>query len=359
MPNNPTSYDLDTEPEFSFQKMIANYLQKTRKAFKSWKTIVICMLVAALLGIAYATVKSRTYTARLTFIVEDAKSTGGSMVSALAGQLGFDIAGMTGGNGMLAGDNVLELLSSPHFVKSTLLTNYDDSANNKTTLADEYAIAYHWKEKWKNNKEINKDIDFSVLKTKASRLEDSLIQVMILRITEKELNISKPDKKLDIFEIEATMRDERLTQLFCERLLKITSDFYVDTKTGRTKRNVERLQKRADSIGVLLNHQTYKSSSENTKLIDLNPAYTTSGVTAEISARDKLVLSTIYTEVVKNLEVSRTALMQETPTVQIIDHPELPLKLNRVKWPTGLLIGAILGFATSLIWLIFLKNNDD
>jgi len=324
--------------------------------FKYWKLILLFVAAGSILGIAYSFIKSKTYTAKLTFVVEDAKSSGS--LSSLAGQLGLDIGGLSGGGtGLIAGDNVLELLKSPNFIKKTLLTLYSDSTDNGITLADQYANTYHLKDAWKNNKYVNKDINFYATKNKISRIEDSLLQIIINKITEKELSITKPDKKLTIFEMDVTMRDEKLTQLFCERLLTITTDFYVDTKVSRLKRNVERLQKRADSITHLLNRQTYASTSENEKLIDLNPAYSTTGVTAEITARDKMVLSTIYAEVEKNLEINKNALIQETPTVQIIDHPELPLQVNKVKKSMGILEGAFAGFAISFLWLIIFKKD--
>lgn len=352
--NHPDTY---SEPEFSIIQWMNQYIHKVKIALQYWKLILICMIIGSVLGLAYALLKSKTYTAKLSFIVEDAKTSGGSMASALAGELGFDLGNLSGGNGILSGDNVLELLKSSRFMKSTLLSDYADSSANGITLADQYATVYQLSNKWKNSDAIGKEIHFNILKDKPSRLEDSLLQIIILRISEKELNISKPDKKLNIFEIETTMRDEKLAQLFCERLLKKTTDFYIETKTNRSKKNVDRLQKRADSIGLLLNRQTYASSSENTKLIDLNPVYGTNSVPAEITARDKVVLSTIYAEVIKSLEVSKSALMQETPTVQIIDHPELPLKVNSSNKGMTMIEGALLAFVISLLWLVFFKKE--
>lgn len=354
------SYDVETEPEFSFRKILEDFGNNIINAFRQWKLMLVFIVTGAVLGTIYAIFKTKTFTAQLSFVVEDAKTSGGSLASAVAGQLGVDLGGLTGGSGILAGDNLLELLKSSSFIKKTLLTPYSDSADNKITLADRYAEQYHLKSKWAHSEDVGRTVNFYATRNKVSRLEDSLLQVLILRITEKELNISKPDKKLNIFSIEITMRDEKLAQLFCERLLNITTGFYVDTKIGRLKRNVERLQKRADTIGFLLNRQTYASSSENSKLIDLNPVYSTSAVNAEITARDKLVLSTIYTEVVKNLEISKTALIQETPTVEIIDNPDLPLIVNRIKWYAGMIGGAITGFLAIFLWIsVFRRKREE
>jgi hypothetical protein len=94
-------------------------------------------------------------------------------------------------------------------------------------------------------------------------------------------------------------------------------------------------------------------------LIDINPVYSTEAVSAEISSRNKLIQGTIYGEIVKNLEVSKTSLIQETPTVQIVDYPDLPLKRNRLQWYVGLIVGAaIMKFITAL-YLISAKKTEN
>ena len=348
-----------TESDFSFKEMLFTSVKDFLQMFTQWKLIVIFIVAGGLLGLAVSFIKSKTYTARLSFVVEDTKSGAGSIASAMAGQLGFDISSLSGSSGIIGGDNVLQLLRSTRFIREALLSFYDDSAKSHQTLADQYADVYKLKNKWENDNSINKKISFSVLRNQPSRTEDSLLQVMIEKISKKQLSVDKPDKKLSIFEIEATMRDEMLTKLFCERLLKNVTDFYIDTKIGRQKRNVERLQKRVDSIDVLLNRQTYISTEDYSRLIDANPVYTSPNVNAEISQRNKIVLSTVYTELVKNLEISKTALIQETPTVQIIDSPELPLKVNRIKWYAGLLFGCVAGFVVCIIVLSFFKKEMD
>jgi hypothetical protein len=130
--------------------------------------------------------------------------------------------------------------------------------------------------------------------------------------------------------------------LFCNRMIKQSTDFFVSTKTKRLRSNVDRLQQRADSIGAILNHKTYDLSTANQSLLDINPAYTRANANVDIKERDKIVLSTIFSETVKNLESSKTMLAQETPTVQIVDEPELPLKKNKLKYSIAILSGMII-----------------
>ncbi|WP_429379738.1 hypothetical protein [Mucilaginibacter sp. UYCu711] len=286
---------------------------------------------------------SPTYTARLTFVVDDSKSAGGSGgLSALAGLAGMDLNALGGGSGVLAGDNVQELVKSHKLIKATLVTAYDSTQ----TLADRYAAVYKLNKKWLKYSPDGKITRFPLNGTQNTRLQDSLLHEMTTLILDGEFGIAKTDKKLGFFEVNVTMKDEKLAQLFCNRMIKAATDFYINTKTKRLRYNVQRLQQRVDSIGAMLNHKTYTSAAASKGILDINPAYTSPNADIEVKERDKILLTTTYTETVKSLETSKTMLAQETPTVQIVDEPELPLKKNRIKYyliiPVGVLLSGIL-----------------
>lgn len=343
---NNQPFQIQEDEAFSFQTLVQQWKKQILFTLGYWKKLSLAGLLGAIIAIVYAFFQPTTYTAKTTFVVEEAKSGGGSLVSALSGSLGIDIGGMSGSSGILAGDNVQELLRSYALIKNTLLTNYN--ATSSATLADVYADTYGWKEEWSKNSNINKLVSFNP--QKLSRQEDSLLHVMVEQIKEKEISIYKPDKKLTIFELDFTNRDEQLAQLFCTRLINEATTFYINTKTGRLKKNIERLQKRADSLGVLLNRKTYSTAEAGAQTLDLNLAYTAPSANAEISSRDKYMQATVYAEIIKNLELSKTALAQETPTVQLLDTPEFPLKKNK----TSKFKFAILGFLAGFLGLGFI-----
>ncbi len=348
MQHNPLHTAAETEEDFTFRTLLKDWWHSIVFALRSWRMIALAAVLGLLMGVAYAYIRKVTYTARLTFVVEESKAGGGSIASALAGQFGFDIGSLSGGNGILAGDNVLELLKSYSFIKRALLTPYADTLSG-FSLADRYAETYGWKEKWKSSKEVGRQVNFAFNQQKFSRQDDSLLQTIMKRIVDKELSIGKPDKKLGFFELQVTTRDEKFSQLFCERLLRIATDFYVDTKTKRVSNNVARLQRRADSLGRLLDSRTYSSVEAERLLLDVNPAYGSGMANAEISSRNKFIQSTVYAEVIKNLEVSRTALSQETPTVQIVDYPEMPLKKNKTSFLSSMLAGMAIAMMLSIL----------
>lgn len=341
------------EPEFSFKKLLNDRINDIKYVFHFKKTLSIVLIMGALAGALTAWYWEPTYTARLTFVVDDSKS-GGSAggLASLAGQFGFNLDGLGGASGVLAGDNVQELIKSHKLIKQTLLTAYDSSQ----TLADRYAAVNHLNKKWLKYSSDGKIIRFPS-GIRNTRVQDSLLHEMINLILSGEFGIAKTDKKLGFFEINTTMKDEKLAQLFCIRMIKQSTDFFISTKTKRLRNNVNRLQHRADSIGLILNRKTYAASAANESLLDLNPAYTTANADVEVKQRDKIVLSTIFSETVKNLESSKTMLAQETPTVQIVDEPELPLKKNRLKYSMGIFIGILLSGIVFGFYVLLTRKN--
>lgn len=340
--------DKSEEREFSMGGLLAEWLGAGASLLKNWRPIAVAAIVGGLLGFAYSLIVKPTYNARLTFVVEEAKQSGGGMLSALAGQFGVDIGGMAGTSGVLAGDNVQELLKSRFLIKKVLLSKSPIDSNK--SIADSYAQFYGWDRVWTE--------PVAIAAKNLSRKQDSLLQVMIKRVLEKELSISKPDKKLGFFELNIVNKNELLSQTICLQLIKEATSFYIDTKTRRLKINVDRLQHKSDSLEFLLNRKTFTTLAQNKDMLNLNPAFTTAGVDLEISNRDKVMISSIYAEVVKNLEISKTALIQETPTVQIVDQPELPLKKNECKCWMAILVGAFGGFVVMSVLLLFSKNNS-
>jgi hypothetical protein len=361
-PTKPLPQEIEQEEEFSLSGQLLGLWKLVLYALSKWRLLSIAGILGALLGLGYYYIKPVVYTARITFVVEDSKSAGGggSLMSALAGQFGVDIGGLSGTSGVLAGDNVLQLLKSKSLIKKTLLTpfnNGDSSAKASThSLADEYARVYGLDKKWLKSRKVGKAISFKPGVQSLSRTEDSLLQTIVKKITEKELFIAKPDKKLGFFEMSTSMRSEVLSALFCMRLLKTTTDFYIDTKTRRLVTNVQRLQLKADSLLYALNKKTYSSAEANRMLLDINPVYASPGVNAEMSSRDKIIQGTIYADIVKNLEISKTSLIQETPTVQVVDEPEFPLPDNESDWWLTMLMGAGLVILVAGVVIIAVKK---
>jgi hypothetical protein len=307
------------------------------------------------IGLLYAYFTPIKYTSKLTFVVEEGKSGGGGLAS-LAGQFGFDLGG-AGGGGVFSGDNILLFFKSEGLCRETLITMYDSSQN--VMLVDRYAEVTKMKKRWLKKKEIGA-INFSKYSNgKFPRLEDSLMQEIVKDILKADFSVSKPDKKASFIEVKSMMEDEMLSKFFSERLVKIATQRYVDSKIKTKAMNVNMLQRKADSLAAVLNNKTYSAAASQQSLIDANPALRSVPIAAEITTRDKTMAATIFGEVIKNLEISKTMLNQETPVIQMVDQSTLPLFKERVGKLKSLVLGGVLAGFLTVLFLIgsrFLKT---
>jgi len=341
----------NSSDEISIKELIQKVQSLWKFLLSRWLVISLFGILGAALGLGYAFLQPIKYTSKLSFVVEDGKSGGGGLAS-LAGQFGFDLGG-GGGGGVFSGDNILLFLKSEVLVRETLLTSYDE--DNKLTLADQYAEAGKLKEGWQKIPKVGK-VAFAPFVTKVMpRKEDSLMQTLVASIIKTDLSVAKPDKKASFIEVKVVTKDELLSKLFAERLVKIATDRYVESKTKTKALNIAKLQYKADSLAALLNNKTYAAAASQQSLVDANPALRTAPIASEISSREKTMAATIFAEVVKNLEMSKTILNQETPVIQLVDQSTLPLPKEKVSKLKSLIMGGVL--AAFLVILFLLGNK--
>lgn len=311
-----------------------------------WIKLILFLLLGCMIGFFYAKRKPVLYNANLSFVVEDTKQGGGSLV-ALAGQFGLDFGGAASSS-LLYGDNLIMFLKSYSLIKEVLLSPYDSVKD--LSLADKYLDIYGLRQKWDKKNQYLKGIRFSPTDRVTTRVQDSILQILSDKIVQSELSVERPEKKASFIFVKTKMKDELLSKFFCERLVDKSIEKFIYAKTKRQSSNVQRLQKRADSLQIILNNKTFFAASKQEELLDVNPASKTVTVKLEVSTRDKLILNTIYAEVIKNLEIAKMQLNQETPTILLVDNVELPLNTNKT---SKLLYTGFFGFIFFLIGIAY------
>jgi hypothetical protein len=346
------SVETNKPEEITIGQLISKLRAVWKYLLSNWLRIFLVGTLGAVLGFVYAFLTPIKYVSRLTFVVEESKGVGGGL-SALAGQFGFDLGG-GGGGGVFAGDNILLFLRSESLCRETLLTPYDDSG--KVTLADRYAEVRKFKKAWSNSKKVG-NINFAKYANgPMPRLEDSLLQVIIRKnLLMTDLSVAKPDKKASFIQVAVSTRDEKLSALFSQRLVSIATTRYVESKTKLKAANVALLQRRADSLAALLNDKTLRAASSQQVLVDVNPALKTAPIVAEISTREKSMIGTIFAEVVKNLEIAKSILSQETPAIQMVDQSTFPLERVKASKLKALLLWGILFGMVYVFYLLASK----
>jgi uncharacterized protein involved in exopolysaccharide biosynthesis len=113
--------------------------------------------------------------------------------------------------------------------------------------------------------------------------------------------------------------------------------------------NMEILERQTDSIRAELNGAITGVAVANDNTFMLNPALNVRRAPSARRQVDVQANTAILTELVKQTELAKVTLRKETPLIQVIDRPILPLPKERFGKAKGLVIGGFLaGFLTVL-----------
>jgi len=346
MTKNTDEQQIDND-EISLKELIQKIQEWVAYLKTQWKLIIGIAALGGIMGFVYASFQKPNYLATTTFVLEEDKGGGGlGGAMGLASSFGFDLG--SGGGGLFTSSNIIELMKSRLVVEKTLL-NPVNVAGKEISLADYYIQINEIKSKV--NFPVNAD------RSKFSLVQDSILQTISVGLTKNNLVIAQKDKKVSIISLTVKTENELFSKLFCEQLLKETSDFYIETKSKKSRLNVDILQHQADSIRAELNGAITGVATASDNVYNLNPAYNVKKTPGTRRQVDVQANSAILTQLVAQLELSKVSLRKETPLVQIIDHPILPLEKQKTGKLISLLMGGFLvGFSTSL-YLLFRHFN--
>ncbi|MCD0471048.1 Wzz/FepE/Etk N-terminal domain-containing protein [Flavobacterium sp. JAS] len=319
-----------------------------------WKLILLAGIIGATLGLMYSFVKKPIYTATLTFALEDEKGGGGlGGALGLASTFGLDLGGS--GGGIFTGSNLTELFKSRSMVEKTLLTPVN--INGKViSLAEMYIQDNKWRKKWSDKPKFA-SIEFLPGANRANytRDQDSILGEMYGNLYKSGLSVSQKDKKISIITMDVSSTNELFAKYFCEALVGQVGKFYVETKSRKARINMAILERQVDSVRGELNSAINGVAVANDNTFNLNPALNVRRAPSARRQVDVQANTAILTELVKQSELAKVTLRKETPLIQAIDRPILPLAKESFGKTKGFLIGGFLGCFLYTILLLFRK----
>jgi hypothetical protein len=352
--NNIESKNIDND-EISLKDLIIKLKEWFTFLKSKWKIILLSGIIGGLIGLTIAWFEKPSYKATLTFAMEEERGAGGGLSGAigLASSFGIDLGG-AGGGGAFAATNLTELMKSRLIVEKVLLSPV--FINGKTTsLADYYIQINELRKVWQKNPRLKYiNFPYNSDRTKFTLQQDSILQQIHKNLIDKDhLSIMQKDKKVTILSIEVKSLDEQFSKIFCESIAKETSDFYIETKSKKAKINTDVLQKQVDSVRNELNSAITGVAAETDNVYNLNPAFNIRSSASKKKQIDVQANTAILTNLVVQLELAKITLRKETPLIQLIDRPILPLAKEKFgKLVLMILCGFLAGFLT-VFYLIF------
>lgn len=317
---------------FNYTRSLGRYL------ISKWWLFFLISMLAGIAGVGYAWVKKPIYVAEITFATENNNSSQLGLYAGIASQFGLDLGG-GGSSGVFEGESLMELLKSRTMVEKTLLSHFDKTSGK--LMVEVYLENKN--PKWRD-KPSTKNVQFELYPAKANRIRDSIMTKVYNGIVKKNLQVERRDKKTNFITIQMKDNDEPFAKRFVELLVDNAVQFYSDYKSKKARQNLRIIETQTDSVRRML----FGNINEVNVINDLNvnPLRQVARSGAQRKQIDVQVNATLYGELLKNLELSRLALRKETPLIQIIDVPVLPLE--KIK-PGRLLTGLIFSFVSVFI----------
>ncbi|MDO9254786.1 MAG: Wzz/FepE/Etk N-terminal domain-containing protein [Bacteroidales bacterium] len=334
--------------EISFKEIINQGKEIWQFLWSKWVIILIVGLLGGAIGFTLSFIVKPKYTAKLTFAVANDKSNPLGAYSGLASMAGIDLGG--GGSDLFSSDNIMDLMKSKRMIENTLLSPIEVDGKNMT-LIERYFTFKKLRKKWKKKSYLS-NISYEIKCDPAqfTRLQDSIIGTVCDDLSKTAISVGKPDKKLSIIESKITTTDEIFSKEFLQGLILNVSDFYIETKTKRLTQNVDILQSRADSLSDILTSSTLNIATLTDQNLNAAKAVVNAGKARK--QIDLQVTGAVYTEVVKQLELSKVTLQKETPLIQVVDSPVYPLEKKILRKSIGIAVGGLLGGFLILAWLL-------
>ena len=306
-----------------------------------WRFKFLIMAVGLLFALGgYFKVKMAkpSYSASLNFALE--QGGGASSLGGLASQFGLSVGG---GGEALGGDNLLSLMKSRRIVQDVLLSKINVEGDSVLLINQYVATQTKLKTKWDTLGLYPIDA-----KECCAPMQDSAIGAVVKDLLEKSLAVAKVDKKLSFVTVSYTGSDPVFTGAFVELLTAKSTNFYVQTKMSNSNANIAKLERRVDSVSAELQYAMmgYSAAQDQNSFT----VQTTAKVPTMQKQMKVTMLTTLYGELIKNLELLKTMSAREEPLITIIDRPHYPLRVRESKLKSAL-IGGFLGVFLTLLFL--------
>lgn len=299
--------------------------------------IISFSLFFFLLGVIFAFLSDTKYNAELTFVVEgEATATNLGGMAGIASQFGIDI--QSNQSSTFSQSNILELIKSRGVIESALMRRAN--INSKSDIFIEHYLKINKiRDSWTGDERLEKiSFDDDLL-----FIHDSISGVVWNNIINDQLLVELQSDKANIIKLTYVSLDDEFAKEFALALIDEMSKMYISHQTAQVNNTLEFLQNRSDSVFEALQI----AEEDFAKVKDINQRIVkASGRLKELQLmREVEVLSTMYLEIIKNLELSKMTLLNQTPIINIIDAPKLPLKEESLsKTIFGLLFGLLAGF---------------
>ncbi|MDG1278876.1 MAG: exopolysaccharide biosynthesis protein [Algoriphagus sp.] len=334
-----------SDNQFTIKEVFQNVKDWLSFFLSKWKVLLMAGIIGLGVGAMVSIFKKPVFHGETSFVLEEGDAAGMGQMSGLASLVGVNLGSLGGTSGLFQGDNIMELYRSDRMLGETLLSPFDENH----LLIDRFISFEELDKKWASKVNFE-GMDFSIPRDSFTVSQDSVVKEVSKLIRENQLAVVKPDRKLTIIQVSISSKDELFAKVFNERLVEKVNAFYFETKTKKTGENLSILQTQADSVRAILDESIGAYAAASDRVPNANPLLSSATVESRKRQIDVQATGAVYQEIVKNLEIAKVNHRNNSPLIQIIDQPRLPLKRTEIRLVKGMVLGAFgIGFLTLLM----------
>jgi len=342
------------EDEITLKELILKVQEYFWEVVRNWKWVVGITIPFVLFFVYKAISTPVTYTAELTFMVNE-DGGGGGGVSAILGQFGIG-GGRRGKNNL---DKILELAKSRHIIQQLMFDSI--SIDGQVNIVANHIIdLYNYHEVWEEDTTGLKQFLFNK-KERFSRTENKVIKTLYKRI----IGFSKTaglvstgfSEDTGIMTFSSNTVSEDLSIELCKLIYVKLSTFYINTTIEKQQQTFDVMQQKVDSIKNAMKRTEYELANFK----DTNAGlYTTKARMREVQLQRNIrILNEMYGVSLKNFEIADFSLKNKTPFIQLIDEPIAPINPKQESILKNLLLGIFLGTFLAIIYVVGKKIYQD
>ena len=346
MENKPISHnaaDNNMDDEITLKDIILKVQQWYRLLLGKWKLLFLAGVLGAAIGLVSALLKTTTYKAELVFVTAEGDEGAMGKLASLGSQFGLNLGGSS--SSAFGGENLLELMKSRRLVEQTLFDSMTNEQGKRVRLLERYLLR-----DTANITEETVPVELQATNENPNYRQDSLLASIHQFITEEKLSVARVDEEKAFINVEFNDQDEYFAKAFVEHLTDNVTSFYLQSKTRQIKENIQMLELKADSIEKELSKAMVAAaiSKDQNKFVT-NTQGLVQSAKKQMQAQ---MLSTMYGEVVKNLELSKTMAAHNEPLIQVIDAPRFPLEKDKASKLKSLVFGGVIAGFLMALWII-------
>ncbi len=341
------------EDQFSLEDIILKLIKFKNLVISNWKIVTIATVVGTACGLSWELItrKPPVYTSTILFNMENGGSSPSGGLSDLASAFGVTTGAAPSSN-LFTGENFNELIKTKNLYNRALLSKV------KVNGKDEIFTNYFLRKSGIREVEMYDNEEIQTFQFKHNKYSECtpkekaklrIIQNFLMPLTQ----MVNESKKASFVTLKVTTRNDTLSHIWSYLYLKTITNFYIETKTKKSKELLSLIEHRVDS----LRNELYRTQGAAARFADQNQQVIVQQglIQQQRLTTNSSQLQSLYFEAVRSLDNMRFSLVKESPLFTIIDDAELPFDEEKDRITKGTIIGGALGLLISILYVVFAK----